>query len=119
MPIATFQRDDKGFAHPERIEKLVKNYSQFVSFPIYTWQEKGFTKEVWQFNPDLFSLMALSMMILLLLSKLHHPVDFILVLTSVVNEFCSHSRWKLRRIQRKLKRMQRRLKRMIKMGRLR
>ncbi|KAI5432659.1 heat shock protein 90-6, mitochondrial [Lathyrus oleraceus] len=40
------KRDDKGFAHPERIEKLVKNYSQFVSFPIYTWQEKGFTKEI-------------------------------------------------------------------------
>lgn len=40
------KRDDIGFAHPERIEKLVKNYSQFVSFPIYTWQEKGYTKEV-------------------------------------------------------------------------
>ncbi|KAK3031981.1 hypothetical protein RJ639_036186 [Escallonia herrerae] len=40
------KRDDKGFAHPERIQKLLKNYSQFVSFPIYTWQEKGFTKEV-------------------------------------------------------------------------
>ncbi|KAM2267799.1 hypothetical protein ACFX1S_046008 [Malus domestica] len=40
------KHDDKGFAHPERIEKLVKNYSQFVSFPIYTWKEKGFTKEV-------------------------------------------------------------------------
>lgn len=40
------KRDDKSFAHPERIEKLVKNYSQFVSFPIYTWQEKGYTKEV-------------------------------------------------------------------------
>lgn len=40
------KHDDKGFAHPERIEKLVKNYSQFVSFPIYTWQEKGYTKEV-------------------------------------------------------------------------
>lgn len=40
------QDDDKKFAHPERIEKLVKNYSQFVSFPIYTWQEKGYTKEV-------------------------------------------------------------------------
>ncbi|KAK9110156.1 hypothetical protein Sjap_018216 [Stephania japonica] len=38
--------DDKGFAHPERIQKLVKNYSQFVSFPIYTWQEKGLTKEI-------------------------------------------------------------------------
>ncbi|KAK6919229.1 Histidine kinase/HSP90-like ATPase [Dillenia turbinata] len=40
------KRDEKGFAHPERIQKLVKNYSQFVSFPIYTWQEKGYTKEV-------------------------------------------------------------------------
>ncbi|KAG2272484.1 hypothetical protein Bca52824_067039 [Brassica carinata] len=40
------KRDDKGFADPERIQKLVKNYSQFVSFPIYTWQEKGYTKEV-------------------------------------------------------------------------
>ncbi|KAK4758967.1 hypothetical protein SAY87_020268 [Trapa incisa] len=40
------KNDDKGFAHPERIQKLVKNYSQFVSFPIYTWQEKGYTKEV-------------------------------------------------------------------------
>ncbi|CAI9772595.1 unnamed protein product [Fraxinus pennsylvanica] len=40
------KRDDKGFAHPERIQRLVQNYSQFVSFPIYTWQEKGYTKEV-------------------------------------------------------------------------
>lgn len=40
------KHDDKGYAHPERIQNLVKNYSQFVSFPIYTWQEKGFTKEV-------------------------------------------------------------------------
>ncbi|PKU70658.1 heat shock protein 90-6, mitochondrial [Dendrobium catenatum] len=40
------KRDDKGFAHPERIENLIKNYSQFVSFPIFTWKEKGFTKEV-------------------------------------------------------------------------
>lgn len=48
------QRDEKGFAHPERIEKLVKNYSQFVSFPIYTWQEKGFTKEVRKLNRFLF-----------------------------------------------------------------
>ncbi|KAF5733054.1 heat shock protein 83 isoform X2 [Tripterygium wilfordii] len=40
------KRDDKGFANPERVQKLVKNYSQFVSFPIYTWQEKGYTKEV-------------------------------------------------------------------------
>ncbi|GFP84880.1 heat shock protein 83 [Phtheirospermum japonicum] len=40
------KHDDKAFAHPERIQRLVKNYSLFVSFPIYTWQEKGFTKEV-------------------------------------------------------------------------
>ncbi|CAN8269985.1 unnamed protein product [Cochlearia groenlandica] len=40
------KQDDKGFADPERIQRLVKNYSQFVSFPIYTWQEKGYTKEV-------------------------------------------------------------------------
>ncbi|XP_047320507.1 heat shock protein 90-6, mitochondrial [Impatiens glandulifera] len=40
------KRDDKGYAHPEKISKLVKNYSQFVSFPIYTWQEKGRVKEV-------------------------------------------------------------------------
>ncbi|XP_078171933.1 heat shock protein 90-6, mitochondrial-like isoform X2 [Carex rostrata] len=40
------KHEDKGFAHPEKIQKLVKNYSQFVSFPIYTWQEKGHTKEV-------------------------------------------------------------------------
>lgn len=40
------KRDDKDFSHPERIEKLIKNYSQFVSFPIYAWKEKGFTKEV-------------------------------------------------------------------------
>ncbi|XP_057526682.1 heat shock protein 90-6, mitochondrial [Amaranthus tricolor] len=40
------KRDDKKFADPERVQKLVKNYSQFVSFPIYTWQEKGYTKEV-------------------------------------------------------------------------
>ncbi|XP_021867040.2 heat shock protein 90-6, mitochondrial [Spinacia oleracea] len=38
--------DAKQFAHPERVQKLLKNYSQFVSFPIYTWEEKGFTKEV-------------------------------------------------------------------------
>ncbi|KAJ7526014.1 hypothetical protein O6H91_17G077600 [Diphasiastrum complanatum] len=29
-----------------RIQNLVKNYSQFISFPIYTWQEKTTTKEV-------------------------------------------------------------------------
>ncbi|XP_074583638.1 heat shock protein 90-5, chloroplastic [Curcuma longa] len=39
--------DDKfEFADPSRIEGLVKNYSQFVSFPIYTWQEKSRTVEV-------------------------------------------------------------------------
>ncbi|XP_042503297.1 heat shock protein 90-6, mitochondrial isoform X1 [Macadamia integrifolia] len=40
------KHDEKGFAHPERVQKLLKNYSQFVSFPIYIWQEKGLTKEV-------------------------------------------------------------------------
>nr|BAF00175.1 putative heat shock protein [Arabidopsis thaliana] len=40
------KQEAKNFADPERIQKLVKNYSQFVSFPIYTWQEKGYTKEV-------------------------------------------------------------------------
>ncbi|KAK9277368.1 hypothetical protein L1049_006910 [Liquidambar formosana] len=39
--------DDKyEFAEPTRIQNLVKNYSQFVSFPIYTWQEKSRTVEV-------------------------------------------------------------------------
>ena len=41
------QPDDKyEFADPTRIQGLVKNYSQFVSFPIYTWQEKSRTVEV-------------------------------------------------------------------------
>lgn len=65
-----FQRDDKGFAHPERIEKLVKNYSQFVSFPIYTWQEKGFTKEVWLCTPDLLILLTLSVFLIV---SFHNP----------------------------------------------
>ncbi|XVE85676.1 hypothetical protein DITRI_Ditri17bG0109900 [Diplodiscus trichospermus] len=39
--------DDKyEFSDPTRILNLVKNYSQFVSFPIYTWQEKSRTVEV-------------------------------------------------------------------------
>ncbi|EOY01559.1 Chaperone protein htpG family protein isoform 2 [Theobroma cacao] len=39
--------DDKyEFSDPIRIQNLVKNYSQFVSFPIYTWQEKPRTVEV-------------------------------------------------------------------------
>ncbi|KAK9074465.1 hypothetical protein SSX86_007063 [Deinandra increscens subsp. villosa] len=39
--------DDKyEFTEPSRIQGLVKNYSQFVSFPIYTWQEKSRTVEV-------------------------------------------------------------------------
>ncbi|KAA8532836.1 hypothetical protein F0562_033047 [Nyssa sinensis] len=39
--------DDKyEFSEPTRIQSLVKNYSQFVSFPIYTWQEKSRTVEV-------------------------------------------------------------------------
>ncbi|OMO93656.1 Heat shock protein Hsp90 [Corchorus capsularis] len=39
--------DDKyEFSDATRIQNLVKNYSQFVSFPIYTWQEKSRTIEV-------------------------------------------------------------------------
>ncbi|XP_042515147.1 heat shock protein 90-5, chloroplastic-like [Macadamia integrifolia] len=39
--------DDKfEFSEPAKIQSLVKNYSQFVSFPIYTWQEKSRTVEV-------------------------------------------------------------------------
>ncbi|KAL8161432.1 hypothetical protein V2J09_012921 [Rumex salicifolius] len=39
--------DDKyEFSEPTRIQNLVKNYSQFVSFPIYTWQEKSRNVEV-------------------------------------------------------------------------
>ena len=42
-----FQPDDKyEFSDPTRIQNLVKNYSQFVSFPIYVWQEKSRTVEV-------------------------------------------------------------------------
>lgn len=41
------QDDDKyEFAESTRIKNLVKNYSQFVGFPIYTWQEKSRTVEV-------------------------------------------------------------------------
>lgn len=43
----SLQPDDKyEFSEPARIQGLVKNYSQFVSFPIYTWQEKSRTVEV-------------------------------------------------------------------------
>ncbi|KMZ74338.1 Chaperone protein htpG family protein [Zostera marina] len=39
--------DDKfEFSDSTKIQELVKNYSQFVSFPIYTWQEKSRTVEV-------------------------------------------------------------------------
>ncbi|KAK8950073.1 hypothetical protein KSP40_PGU020427 [Platanthera guangdongensis] len=39
--------DDKfEFAEPTRIQSLVKNYSQFIAFPIHTWQEKSRTVEV-------------------------------------------------------------------------
>uniref|UniRef100_A0A0D3AVT5 Histidine kinase/HSP90-like ATPase domain-containing protein n=1 Tax=Brassica oleracea var. oleracea TaxID=109376 RepID=A0A0D3AVT5_BRAOL len=38
--------DDKyEFAESTTIKNLVKNYSQFVGFPIYTWQEKSRTIE--------------------------------------------------------------------------
>ncbi|XP_024391591.1 heat shock protein 90-5, chloroplastic [Physcomitrium patens] len=44
--ITLYLKEDEKFeyADPIRIENLVKNYSQFISFPIYTWQEK--TREV-------------------------------------------------------------------------
>lgn len=38
--------DKLEYADPERIKNLVKNYSQFVSFPIYVWEEKAQTVEV-------------------------------------------------------------------------
>ncbi|XP_019460635.1 PREDICTED: heat shock protein 90-5, chloroplastic-like [Lupinus angustifolius] len=41
------REDDKyEFSETTKIQNLVKNYSQFVSFPIYTWQEKSRTVEV-------------------------------------------------------------------------
>ncbi|KAG8366500.1 hypothetical protein BUALT_Bualt17G0086500 [Buddleja alternifolia] len=41
------REDDKyEYSEPSKILNLVKNYSQFVSFPIYTWQEKSRTVEV-------------------------------------------------------------------------
>ncbi|XP_057961395.1 heat shock protein 90-5, chloroplastic [Malania oleifera] len=41
------KQDDKyEFSEPTKIQSLVKNYSQFVSFPIYTWLEKSRTVEV-------------------------------------------------------------------------
>ncbi|CAK8537092.1 unnamed protein product [Lathyrus sativus] len=44
--------DDKyEFSEPTKIQSLVKNYSQFVSFPIYTWQEKSRTVEVEEEEP--------------------------------------------------------------------
>ncbi|GLT91692.1 hypothetical protein SLE2022_095680 [Rubroshorea leprosula] len=46
------KEDDKyEFSEPTRIQNLVKNYSQFVSFPIYTWQEKSRTVEVEEEEP--------------------------------------------------------------------
>ncbi|XP_016476166.1 heat shock protein 90-5, chloroplastic [Nicotiana tabacum] len=46
--ITLYLRDDDKyeFSEQKRIQDLVKNYSQFVSFPIYTWQEKSRTIEV-------------------------------------------------------------------------
>eukprot|EP00850_Spirogloea_muscicola_P005488 SM000025S08383 [mRNA] locus=s25:465677:471725:+ [translate_table: standard] len=39
--------DDVGeYTDPNRIEGLVKNYSQFISFPIYSWKELSRDKEV-------------------------------------------------------------------------
>ncbi|WZZ01872.1 hypothetical protein YC2023_074200 [Brassica napus] len=46
------REDDKyEFAESTRIKNLVKNYSQFVGFPIYTWQEKSRTVEVEEEEP--------------------------------------------------------------------
>ncbi|KAG9155568.1 hypothetical protein Leryth_009977 [Lithospermum erythrorhizon] len=46
--ITLFLRDDDKYEFSEatRVLNLVKNYSQFVSFPIYVWQEKSRTIEV-------------------------------------------------------------------------
>lgn len=46
--ITLYLKDDEKFEYADaiRIENLVKNYSQFISFPIYTWQEKSREKEV-------------------------------------------------------------------------
>ncbi|KAM3269337.1 heat shock protein 90-5, chloroplastic [Capsicum chacoense] len=46
--ITLYLRDDDKYEYsePRKIQDLVKNYSQFVSFPIYTWQEKSRTVEV-------------------------------------------------------------------------
>uniref|UniRef100_A0A7N0T611 Heat shock protein 90 n=1 Tax=Kalanchoe fedtschenkoi TaxID=63787 RepID=A0A7N0T611_KALFE len=46
--ITLYLRDDDKyeFSDPARIQSLVKNYSQFISFPIYTWQEKSRSVEV-------------------------------------------------------------------------
>ncbi|PKA52986.1 Endoplasmin like [Apostasia shenzhenica] len=46
--ITLYLRDDDKFefTEPSKIHGLVKNYSQFVSFPIYTWQEKSRMIEV-------------------------------------------------------------------------
>lgn len=34
------EEDKFEYSDPTRIQNLVKNYSQFISFPIYVWQEK-------------------------------------------------------------------------------
>ncbi|EOA25349.1 hypothetical protein CARUB_v10018672mg [Capsella rubella] len=51
--ITLYLRDDDKyeFAESARIKNLVKNYSQFVGFPIYTWQEKSRTIEVEEEEP--------------------------------------------------------------------
>lgn len=46
------KEDDKfEYTEASRIEGLVKNYSQFISFPIYTWQELSRSKEVEEEEP--------------------------------------------------------------------
>ncbi|KAL3824011.1 hypothetical protein ACJIZ3_020040 [Penstemon smallii] len=46
--VTLYLRDDDKYEYsePTKIQSLVKNYSQFVSFPIYTLQEKSRTVEV-------------------------------------------------------------------------
>ncbi|CAI9288174.1 unnamed protein product [Lactuca saligna] len=43
--VAEKDDDNYKFTEPSRVHGLVKNYSQFVSFLIFTWQEKSRTVE--------------------------------------------------------------------------
>ncbi|KAF7810503.1 ribonuclease H [Senna tora] len=74
------QPDDKyEFSEPTRIQGLVKNYSQFVSFPIYTWQEKSRTVDVlpWMFlfTLDVFAPFGITLNLSRMLSVIVEPRD--------------------------------------------